>query len=79
MVVQALERCLEALRPTVRSREERLSICKRGHLSEIVLRVVDSYQIALITNFLLLDTGREDSVKAFLAAMLCASINAIQI
>jgi hypothetical protein len=79
MVVQALERCLEALSPTVRRREQLLSICKRGQLSEIVLRVVDSYQIALITDCLLPDTSRDDSVNAFLAVMLLTSINALQI
>jgi hypothetical protein len=64
-MVQALERSLEASSPTVRSREELLSMWKRGQLSDTVWRVVDSYQTAMITDCLLPDTGREDSVSAF--------------
>jgi hypothetical protein len=78
-MVQALERSLEASSPTVRSREELLSICKLGQLSDIVWRVVDSYQTAMITDCLLPDTGREDFVSVFVAAMLCTSIKSLQI
>ncbi len=79
MTAQALERSLEASSPTLRSREELLSICKRGQLSDSVWRIIDSYQTAVVSDCLLPDTSRDDSVSAFLAAMLCVSVNALQI